>query len=239
MTATFVLVHSPFLGPASWQPVAEELGRCGHRAVIPPLVREDEDGLTSPRHCAAAVADAIRDVDGPLVLVGHSGGGLLLPAIAQASSAPVSHLIFVDSGLPVESGDTRAAPSEFLDFLRGLSVDGILPPWSDWWGTDVMADLVPDERMRTRLVDEMPLVPISYIERSVPSPFGWDRVECGYLLLSEAYISEADEAVRRGWPIGGISCAQHLDIVVRPEIVADALLDFLSPGAGRPEFGNS
>ncbi|MFD2353633.1 hypothetical protein ACFSTC_36840 [Nonomuraea ferruginea] len=34
---TFVLVHSPSVGPSTWAPVAQALERRGHQAVVPDL----------------------------------------------------------------------------------------------------------------------------------------------------------------------------------------------------------
>ena len=34
----FVLVHSPLVGPATWEPVARELAARGHCALVPSLL---------------------------------------------------------------------------------------------------------------------------------------------------------------------------------------------------------
>ena len=160
----------------------------------------------------------------PLVLVGHSGGGLLLPVIADAVAPPVSGLIFVDSGVPASTGETPTAPPALLDHLRTLAVDGMLPPWSTWWGEDAMRDLVPEEALRTALVREMPSLPLAYFEQRLPSPAGWERRPCAYLLLSDAYREASAEAMERGWRVEEITGAQHLHLAVAPEAVTDALI---------------
>ena len=124
----FALVHSPLVGPGTWSPVARELERLGHGAVVPSLLGS---GKIPPRHwrrCVEAAREAMRTGAEPIVLVGHSGGGLLLPSIADAVAPPVSGLIFVDSGLPETNGETPTAVPAFLDHLRSLAVDGTLPP---------------------------------------------------------------------------------------------------------------
>jgi hypothetical protein len=70
----------------------------------------------------------------------------------------------------------------------------------------------------------MPSLPLAYFEQRIPSPMGWDRVPCSYLLLSDAYREEATEARKRGWRVEEITNAQHLHIAVAPEAVADALI---------------
>jgi len=95
-------------------------------------------------------------------------------------------LIFVDSGVPARTGETPQAPPALLDHLRTLAVGGAMPPWSTWWDEDAMRELVPDEGLRAALTREMPSLPLSHLEQSIPSPAGWERVPCAYLLLSEA-----------------------------------------------------
>jgi pimeloyl-ACP methyl ester carboxylesterase len=165
----------------------------------------------------------VRTLSEPIVLVGHSGGGLLLPVIADAVAPLVSGLIFVDSGIPASTGETPLVRASFLGHLRSLAVGGVLPPWSTWWAEDTMRDLVPDEALRTALTREMPSLPLAYFEQRIPSPASWDRTPCAYLLLSDAYREAAAEARERGWRVKEIAGAQHLHIAVAPETVTDAL----------------
>jgi pimeloyl-ACP methyl ester carboxylesterase len=220
----FVLVHSPLVGPSTWSPVAHELERRGHSVIAPSLLGAASAPPPQWRHCVEAVRDATRTLSNPLVLVGHSGGGLLLPAIANSVAQPVSRLIFVDSGVPATTGETPLALPPFLEYLRTLAVDGTLPPWSAWWGEEAMRDLVPDQALRAALAREMPPLPLAYFEQRVPSPAGWDRVQCGYVLLSDAYRDAAAEARERGWRVEEIAGAQHLHIAVAPDAVTDILI---------------
>lgn len=180
---------------------------------------------------AQAVLDALREVVEPIILVGHSGGGLLLPVIAEHAVPPVAELVFVDSDVPPKTGSAPFMPARFMEELRGLAVDGMLPPWSDWWGEDVMGDLVPNQSLRAVLVRETPALPLAYLEQSIPSPHGWERVPCAYLLLSEAYQEAAAEAAARGWQVGKLRDAQHLHIAVAPRLVTDALIRLVRPGS--------
>lgn len=87
-----------------------------------------------------------------------------------------------------------------------------------------MRELVPDEAARATLEREIPSLPLSYFEQSVPSPAGWDRVPCAYVLLSEAYRDAARDAHARGWPVEEIPGARHLHLVVAPATVTDVLI---------------
>jgi hypothetical protein len=113
-----------------------------------------------------------------------------------------------------------------MDDLRALAVDGVLPPWSSWFGRNTMRELVPDEGLRRHLEDEMPQMPQSYFEAAVPVPDGWDSLPCAYLLLSrEPYGDSAAEARRRGWPVAEVPGLGHLAAASHPVVVSDALLE--------------
>jgi pimeloyl-ACP methyl ester carboxylesterase len=224
--ATFVLVHSPLVGPTSWLPAARELERRGRAAVVPSLLGVAEASEPQWRHVPDAVRGAVSHIDEPVVLVGHSGAGLLLPVIAAALDNEVATLIFVDSFLPPPAGGLPLGPPAFMDQLRAMATDGVLPRWSGWFGADAMRELVPDEELRAELEAEMPELPLSYFEATVPQPDEWgSRNPCAYLLLSvNAYGQSADEARGRGWPVIEIHGVQHLAIATHPARVAAALL---------------
>jgi hypothetical protein len=144
--------------------------------------------------------------------------------MADALVQTVRGLIFVDSGVPARVGETAFVPPTLLEDFRALAVDGILPPWSSWFGEEVMRELVPDGTLRRALIQEMPRLSVGFLEQRIPSPAGWDRAPCAYLLLSDAYSESAAEARERGWPVETIKGAQHLHIATAPEAVTDALL---------------
>jgi hypothetical protein len=220
-----VLVHSPVLGPTSWSPVASDLKVRGREALVPSLTGIDDAPVPRWRHGVKAVRAAVAGIASPIVLVGHSGAGPLLPSIADAVSAEVAALIFVDASLPPASGAALLAPPGFLDQLRAISTDRVLPPWSSWFGEGKMRELVPDGSLREVLEQEMPRLPLAYFEESLPVPDGWTERPCGFLLLTEAYGESAADAQDRGWPVAEIPEVQHLAPVTDPIAVADVLLD--------------
>jgi pimeloyl-ACP methyl ester carboxylesterase len=222
----FVLVHSPLVGPTSWLPVAQELERRGRVAVVPSLLGVAEAPEPQWRHVPNAVRRATSHLHQRISLVGHSGGGLLLPAIADAADHEVAALIFVDSFLPPPAGRLPLGPPAFMDQLRAMATHGVLPPWSHWFGADAMRELVPDERLRADLEAEMPSLALSYFEATVPMPDDWPSRPCGYLLLSaDPYGESAAEARAYGWPLIDIPDVQHLAIASNPSPVTEALLD--------------
>jgi pimeloyl-ACP methyl ester carboxylesterase len=222
----FVLIHSPLVGPTTWLPVADELVRRGREAVVPSLLGVAAASAPQWRHVAEAVCAATTETAAPVVLVGHSGAGLLLPAIADALTVGVAALVFVDSRLPPASGSLRLAPPGRMSQLRALASDGVLPPWSGWFGEDAMRELVPEERLRATLEEEMPRLPLSYFEASVPLPDGWSARPCAYLLFSgEPYAKSAAQARDQGWAVAETAGVGHLAMASDPIAVTDTLLN--------------
>jgi pimeloyl-ACP methyl ester carboxylesterase len=219
------LIHSPLVGPTTWSEVARELERRGRQAVVPSLLGVAEAPAPRWRHVPEAVHDALSQVADPILLIGHSGAGLLLPVIADTLSCEVTGLIFVDAFLPPASGDAQLMPPELLDRLHPLASDGVLPPWSQWFGEDTMRELVTDAALRSSLEREMPRLPLSYFDTSVPMPDGWAERSSAYLLLSpETYGESATRARDLGWTVADVPDAHHLTIVTDPVAVTDALL---------------
>ena len=222
--AVFVLVHSPLLGPSSWRWVARELRHRGRAALVPPLVDAADATWPTWSDACGAVNAALPRRDA-VVLVGHSGAGMLLPAIAESSESDVAGLVFVDAFLPPSGGVAGLVPAEFIDRLRALASDDVLPSWSTWFGQDAMRDLVPDDARRAEIDADMPRVPLSSLLAPVRIPERWERYPCAYVLLSvEPYAASAAEARARGWPVAEVADGKHLDPVRRPTAVADALL---------------
>jgi pimeloyl-ACP methyl ester carboxylesterase len=177
--------------------------------------------------CPDAVRTATSQHQQRIVLVGHSGAGLLLPVIADALAIEVAALVFVDSLLPPPAGRVLLGPPGFMERLRAMATDGVLAPWCRWFGADAMRELVPDERLRANLAAEMPRLPLSYFEAAVPLPDDWrNRRPCAYLLLSAIpYGQSAAKARACGWPVIEIHGVQHLAIATDPIPVTEALLD--------------
>ena len=157
------------------------------------------------------------------VFVAHSGAGTLLPTIVKQSEVQGSSMVFVDAVLPALDTDTPLMPVALLKHLSEIAEDGLLPPWSEWFGPDAMASLVPDPKMRELIEVELPRVPLRYFDDSVPPVRPWPSVRNGFVLLSDGYLDDADEAQHRGWPVVKLP-GDHLDLVTKAPEVAQAVV---------------
>lgn len=223
---TFVLLHSPLVGPASWEPVREELTLLGYRAAAPRIEeRLDANGAaTAWRAYADAAAEAITDLGvDEVVLVPHSGAGTLMASVADMSIADVSAIVFVDAALP-HDGWTRLDEMDANDaeFARGIRRDlesGVRYPE---WTAQTLAPLIPDAARREALVAEMQPRSLDFFTEPIPAP-GWPPADegprCSYLHLSPAYTAAAHEAESMGWQVGRLE-AGHFHALVNPEVVA-------------------
>ncbi|WP_166353929.1 alpha/beta hydrolase [Phytoactinopolyspora limicola] len=222
MVISFLLLHSPLLGPTSWRPCGEVLAAAGHQVAIPDLrwcltpVERWWDRVVSQ----AAVALGMAGPPDRIVVAGHSGAGIVLPLVAQGVTA--SAVVFVDAVIPAASGATRTDGGLREKVAALADDDGLLPPWSSWWPPSTMAELVPDDALRQALEAEQLRLPETFYDVEVPVPDGWEQADVSYVQLSPAYDVVAAEAVDRGWRVDAIP-GLHLDIVRRPAEVAAAL----------------
>ncbi|MEU2338133.1 alpha/beta hydrolase [Streptomyces sp. NPDC006654] len=96
-TPTVVLVHGAFADAASWSGVIEELQRHDIPVIAPPNPLR---GLASD---AAYIASVAAQIDGPVVLVGHSYGGALITVAGTTEN--VVGLVYV-AAYVLEEGES-------------------------------------------------------------------------------------------------------------------------------------
>ncbi|WHO40951.1 alpha/beta hydrolase [Sphingobium sp. AP49] len=95
---TIVLVHGAFADSSSWNGVISFLEQDGYRVVGAP------NPLRGVRADADVVADLVRSIAGPVILVGHSYGGSVISE-AAAGDANVKGLVYVAAFAP-DVGET-------------------------------------------------------------------------------------------------------------------------------------
>lgn len=201
------------------EPLAEAFRQQGWAATAPDLT----PAVTSPAQFVRAAAQAGALVD---VVVGHSGAGALLPSIVAAIGGATA--VYVDAVVPTSNPDPGPSPGQ-LQLLDSLNiVDGVLPPWNEWWPSEVFVDLVPDVTLRERIVAELPRIRRSffYDDLRVPRPSRWWTQPAVYVQLSPVYDDDHTRAQGWGWPTTRID-GRHLDVCVRPRMVADHVIELL------------
>lgn len=224
----FLLVHSPIVGPDTWEPVADELRRRGHDVVVPILT---DDG-SSPfwRQHTRAVARAVKEGsrDGrPLTVVAHSGAGQLTGHVGAAlrkDGHAVDAYVLVDAGTPTGGcgrlEQLRLEEPRYAEELESLFEAGErFPDWSE----ELLSGLVPDASRRQKLMSGVRQLPVEFWEEPIPRLPAWPDAPCGVLLLSDAYEATAVIALEQGWPVRHLDVGNHFFMLVEPETVAREL----------------
>lgn len=137
-----ILIPGFWLDASSWDAVVPALEGAGHRPralTLPGLESRDANrgGIGLRDHVAAVVA-AVEEAEGPVVLVGHSGGGAIAHAVADARPDRIARVVYVDA-LPLGSGGC------INDELSEVDGEIPLPDWSAF-GEEDLRDL--DDALR-------------------------------------------------------------------------------------------
>jgi pimeloyl-ACP methyl ester carboxylesterase len=150
-----ILIPGFWLDASSWDDVRPPLEQAGHRVralTLPGLesAGADRRGIGLRDHVDAVVA-AIDETARPVVLVGHSGGGAIAHAAADARPDRVARVVYVDSG-PLGDGGAIA------EDLPAVDDEIPLPDWSEF-PEEELRDL--DDRLRE-----------GFRARAIPQPAG-------------------------------------------------------------------
>ena len=148
-----VLIPGFWLDASSWDDIAGPLRKAGHivhTLTLPGLESKDanREGIGLRDHIDAVIG-LIDSAAEPVVLVGHSGGGAIAHAAADARPDRVARVVYVDSG-PL--GDGGVINDEFP--VVGNEIP--LPDWAEF-GEEDLVDLDDDLRASLR-------------ERAIPQP---------------------------------------------------------------------
>jgi pimeloyl-ACP methyl ester carboxylesterase len=129
--ARFVLVHGAFNGAWYWRGVTRYLRAEGHGVTAPTLTgsgerfhllsRETSLGL----HVEDVVQHLTHEVDGEVILVGHSYGGAVVEGVATRSGRRAARLVFLDAVAPRDGESTSGTVGpEARAQLKQLAGDG-------------------------------------------------------------------------------------------------------------------
>ncbi|GAX55765.1 alpha/beta fold hydrolase [Streptomyces olivochromogenes] len=231
-TPTALLVHGAFADAASWSGVIAELQNHGIPVVAPP------NPLRSLASDAAYIASVAAQIDGPVVLVGHSYGGAVITVAGTADN--VVGLVFVAAYVLEEGESLGELQGRFPDSPLGSSlkqatypVEGGAPAvevtivpeaFPSVFAADVPADVT-----RVLAVAQRPLAAGAFTETATAA--AWKTKP------SWALVAAADQAInpeverfgakRAGATILEVEGASHAVAVSRPKLVADLIRDAL------------
>ena len=189
-TPTVVLVHGGFADASSWNDVIDRLQGDGFATLAPanPLRGLDYD--------TTYVANVVKTVEGPVLLVGHSYGGLVITNVGVQVENAVG-LVYVAAMAP-DAGETMLEvaanypKTPLFDALRPASVaaseteaDLVLDPAA--YRAAFAADL-PEEQTRVLAATQRPSVGAALATPSGPA--AWKTLPSWYAVAS------ADQAIR-------------------------------------------
>lgn len=225
---TILLVHGAFADPSSWDAVAELLRDDGFEVVDP------VNPLRGPVADAAAVRDALDGIEGEVVAVAHSYGGIPLTN-AAADDPDVRALVYVAAYVPDE-GETFG---EIQESVPGeLTPDRlVIGPYTTAAGEEsVGATIAPDifpevfaadlpaEQATALAAEQMPLDVAALSEPSGPP--AWRAIPSWYLLATEDQIVPPELARSMAEQAGATLeevDASHAVLLSQPDVVADLI----------------
>ncbi|MBP2478409.1 pimeloyl-ACP methyl ester carboxylesterase [Crossiella equi] len=223
---TIVLVHGAFADSSSWNGVIPQLQAQGHRVVA---AANPLRGITTD---AAHVADIANDIDGPVVLAGHSYGGVLITK-AAAQAPNVKALVYIAAFQPDNGESVFELSGKFAGAKLGPATTNVLvhdgqPELSikpeDF--AEVFAADVPAAEAATLAVTQRPVA-----EQALAAAFdgepAWRTLPSRALIANQdnAIPAEAQEfmAARAGSTVRRVD-ASHAVSVSQPRVVAEVIL---------------
>jgi pimeloyl-ACP methyl ester carboxylesterase len=112
MKPTIVLVHGAFAESASWNGVIDTLLEAGHPVIAAANPLRDLAGD------AASVADVVRSVEGPVLLVAHSYGGAVISNV-PADAGDITGLVYVNAFAPDPGESAFSLAGKFPGSMLG------------------------------------------------------------------------------------------------------------------------
>ena len=232
-TPTIVLVHGAFADGASWAPVTNRLLAQGYDVAVPPVPNRRLSGD------AAYIRSFVEQIDGPVLLAGHSYGGAVITVAGIAEN--VVGLVFI-SAYALEEGESlgelqgRFPDSELAANLvySPYPIDGSDP------GTDVSVKVdafphifaagVPDDEARVLAVSQRPLAAAAFTEPA--SAAAW-KTKPGWGSVSKADNTINPDVERFGYKRAELRQvieldSSHLAMITHPDEVTNLITHALA-----------
>lgn len=133
-----VLVHGAWAGSWVWDSLLLPLRAAGHtpHALSLPGVGQWDEADVTLDDVAGFVADYVAALDGPAILVGHSGGGIIVTQVAEMLPARIAGVAYV-AGMMLPSGVDFGMLCDGLGLEPPVGISAWLQSTSDGRGTVV------------------------------------------------------------------------------------------------------
>ncbi len=226
--SSFVLVHGAWHGAWCWERVIRELEARGQRAVA--LDLPCDDLAAGCVRYAQIVAAAAEGLGGPVVLVGHSLGGVTIPLVAR--TAPVERMVFVCALLP-DPG--RSLADQFPE-NPDMSPPGPSGFVRDDLGRSYWRDVEPAiHAMYQDCSSDDGLRAFRQLRPQAPTPVaetcpltGWPDVPCSYIVCAEDRMVPPVWSRRAAGERLGVEALEleggHSPMLSRPSELAELLM---------------
>ncbi|MFF0449818.1 alpha/beta hydrolase [Streptomyces sp. NPDC004609] len=217
---TVVLVHGFWGGAAHWGKAILELKDRGYTSL-----RAVENPLTSLAEDAERTRKMVKQVDGPVLLVGHSYGGAV---ITEAGDLPnVTGLVYIAAFAP----DAGESPGGISQELPPAAVENIVPDsdgylWikQDKFRESFGQDLSADEALVMAVTQKAPLASTFGDEVTDPA---WRKKPVWYQVSTNDRMIHPDNErrmARRMSPRKIVELdASHASLASQPKAVADLI----------------
>lgn len=127
--ATFILIHGACQGGWCWEKVVPLLEARGHKALAPDLPGSGDDHLTPPAAISLPLyVDFLskmldKEIE-PVILVGHSVGGLTITHAAEARRRKIRALVYLTGTLPPPGKTNRDITGSDPDSMIRRAYEG-------------------------------------------------------------------------------------------------------------------
>ena len=230
MKPTIVLVHGAFADGSSWNGVIPRLQQQGYTVVAPanPL-----RGVTAD---SAYLTNLLREIDGPVLLAGHSYGGAVI-SNAAASAPNVVGLVFVAAFAPDEGERLgEVTPSSKDSILNSALVQYTYPsgPAGETaveFGInpallrEAFAADLPEEQTALMAATQRPIAAAAFSDASGPA--AWKKLPSWAVVATGDKAAGADlvrsMAQRAGADITEVE-GSHVIMISQPQAVTDHIL---------------
>jgi pimeloyl-ACP methyl ester carboxylesterase len=220
---SIVLVHGFWGGAAHWSKVIVELNRRGHDSL-----HAVENPLTSLADDAERTQKMVRQVDGPVLLVGHSYGGAV---ITQAGDLPnVVGLVYIAAFAPdageslAQISDWRAAEAAAAGNVEPDS-DGYIWIKQDKFHESFCQDLLADEALVMAVTQKAPVG--STFGDTISEP-AWKQKPTWYQVSTSDRMIHPDserQMAERMKPQTTIELeASHASLASQPGVIVDLIV---------------